>query len=91
MIALWTLAACWGWTLSLSVGLRLLIYAQQKNHWKPLPEWSAPLIFVGLFGVGTILFAISILILGMRGRLPGTSRQARKPQGFPMMPASSSD
>jgi hypothetical protein len=95
VITLWTLAAFWGWILSLYAGFWLLVYGQQRYHWQPLakllPEWSAALILVGLFGVGTILVTVGALILGMRGRLPGTSRQDRRPQGFPITHISASD
>jgi hypothetical protein len=89
-IALWTFAALWGWVLSLSTGLRLYLYLQQRYRWKLPSESSAAAILVGLFGVGTIVFTISVLILGMRGRLPGTSRRDHRPQGFPIIPGSAS-
>jgi hypothetical protein len=95
VIALWTVAAFWGWLLLLIAGLRLLVRSQQRYGWQPvaklLPEWVVWSVFFGLFGVGTIVITVGILMLGMRGRLPGTSRRDCGPAGFPIEPVSESD
>src|SRR5215469_10667017 len=95
-IALWTVAAFWAWPLLLVGIFEFIIYGQRTWNWPPLTKlipdetlWTV--IVFGSFGVGTIIVTVAALILGMRGWLPGTSRNDRGQQGFPITPVSKSD
>lgn len=87
-IALWTLLTCLGWVYALYLFMRLLIYGQRHFGWRPPSQWlpAGALVFVlyGVVGFCTIFVTTCALVMGMRGKLPGTRRRTDQPRGFPV-------
>ena len=44
-------------------------------------EW---VLLWGMFGFGTIMVTVAVLLLGIGGRLPGTRERSRVQAGFPV-------
>lgn len=83
-IMIWTIGAFIGWMWALSLGGQLLVNAANRHAWPPPPEWVLRLCGAGMLGV-TILIIVWTVLLGLRGRLPGTrTGPVERQQGFPM-------
>jgi hypothetical protein len=84
-ITLWTFAAFWAWMGANLLSLRLLVNAQASGRVRPLaawlPEWMLVTILPALF-VGAFVVTLGALLLGMRGRLPGTPKATDQVSGF---------
>ena len=81
-ITAWAIGASWGW-IGLVFGCLMAVLKLKLGFWKltstPLGE---ALIDYGLFGCGTIFVTITALVLGMRGKLPGTAKKRPEIRGF---------
>jgi len=89
-VAGWTIVALFGWIYGLGGGLMLYVYGEQHYGWPLLSRWIPDsmdwILMDGLFGVGTLSVTVGTLILGMKGKLPGTRRSSPVQPGFPITP-----
>jgi hypothetical protein len=82
-ITAWTIGACWAWIAIVFGCLLAMIKAREWFGWQPAPKpISEVLIIYGLFGGGTFVATTAALILGMKGKLPGTAKKASGMRGF---------
>jgi|SRR3954452_19637189 len=89
-IIFWIAAGFFVWPILLYELLRFIVYGQRNYGWPSLsrwlPGWADLFLIYGMFGLVTITLAGAMLVLGMRGRLPGTRKRTRQAQGFPVTP-----
>jgi hypothetical protein len=90
-ITIWTVVGFIIWPTLLYLGLRLIVYGQRIYGWPPLsrwlPGWADVVVIYGMFGLGTLVVAGAMLVLGLRGRFPGTRRESDvHSPGFPVAP-----
>ncbi|HEX8522595.1 MAG TPA: hypothetical protein VF669_10095 [Tepidisphaeraceae bacterium] len=83
-ITVWTFVAFWSWLLAIALGARLMIYGQEIYGWSRPPEWTLPLLLYGVMGFGTLFLTVATLMLGLRGKLPGTRKPGEQAHGFPV-------
>ena len=76
-VGFWAIAGFVAWPALWFGVLRFIVYGQRNYGWpllsRWLPEWADVVIIYGLLGLGTMVVAVAMLMLGLRGRLPGTS------------------
>lgn len=84
-ITAWTAAAFWGWVLAWGLAFRFLTGSSRQALvalLRGLPEWLGFWLLPGLLVGGTFLVTIGALLLGMRGKLPGTRKSHSPRRGF---------
>jgi hypothetical protein len=90
-IILWTVVGFFLWPTLLYAALRFIVYGQRNYGWAPLSRWLAGwadvVVIYGMFGLGTLVAAGGLLVLGLRGRLPGTRTSIAPSKGFPLTPS----
>jgi hypothetical protein len=89
-IVLWTCVAFFGWLGAVYVGVLWLRQAQIRNNGKPMlkgmPQWLVNLMMIVVLFVGPLTTTALALVLGMKGRLPGTAKQRPVARGFEVAP-----
>ncbi len=92
MIVIWTVAAFSGWLLSVNLAPDRVPWPQDRYRWPFYASlngnWPELIIGYGMLGVG-VLITTGVLLLGMRGKLPGTRKtRPEKLRGFAVEPLS---
>ena len=89
LIAIWTVGATCAWILLTYALLLGYMYCQKHYGWPPLaqlvPDWVFWLVIYG----GTLAVPVGAFLLGVIGRLPGTSDRRSIGHGFSVEPTRS--